>query len=44
MKKTLLLILFLTSLITNAQRSIEPYPKQGIEMLTKQIEEKLSIP
>ncbi len=44
MKKTLLLILFLTSLITNAQRSIEPYPKQGIEMLTKQIQEKLSIP
>lgn len=44
MKKTLSLILFSTSLITNAQQSIEPYPKQGIEMLTRELQEKLSIP
>lgn len=44
MKKTLSLILFLTSLITNAQQNVEPYPKQGLEMFTKQLEEKLSIP
>lgn len=44
MKKTLSLILFSTSLITNAQQRIEPYPKQGIEMLTRELQEKLSIP
>ncbi|SFN09140.1 hypothetical protein SAMN05421741_10191 [Paenimyroides ummariense] len=44
MKKTLLLILFSTSLIINAQQSVAPYPKQGIEMLTKELQEKLSIP
>jgi len=44
MKKTLSLILFSTSIITNAQQSVTPYPKQGIELLTKQLEEKLSIP
>jgi len=44
MKKTLSLILFSTSLIINAQQSIEPYPKQGVEMLTKELQEKLSIP
>ena len=43
MKKTLSLILFSASIITNAQ-SVEPYPNQGIELLTKELEEKLSIP
>lgn len=44
MKKTLLIILFSTSLITNAQESLELYPKQGIETLTKELQEKLNIP
>lgn len=44
MKHLITLLIFLLSIFTYSQENFNPYPKQGIEMLTKELQEKLSIP
>lgn len=44
MKHLITSLIFLFSIFVYSQESFNPYPKQGIELLTKELEDKLSIP